>query len=97
MTDGASVRAQHIDGEEPLHLACDRGHLDITIYLLVLVYSSRLQCNLHVAGQLYSEGRGCAGHALRHQKGVRDKLSSVFSYKRQTFDAPFPSLALVNL
>ena len=33
VADGASVRAQSVDGEEPLHLACDRGHLDIAQWL----------------------------------------------------------------
>ena len=34
VVDGASVRAQDGDGEEePLHLACFRGHLDIAQWL----------------------------------------------------------------
>ena len=34
VADGASVRAQNAgDGWEPLHLACDEGHLDIAQWL----------------------------------------------------------------
>ena len=33
VADGASVRAQNMDGEEPLHSACYRGHLDIAQWL----------------------------------------------------------------